>query len=543
MNSHKRTWISCILSLACLLFSSEALSAQNGPSTLAQRIEQIMARPEFRHASFGVKFYSLDTGRTLYELNAGKLFKPASTTKLLTMGTALETLGPDYRFHTRVYRTGPIKNGKLEGDLVLVASGDPNLSGRIQPDGTLAFTNEDHSYDGDPNTKAVPGDPLLVIDELADQIAKNVSKEIKGRVLVDATLFSEGEKELGTGITISPIAVNDNIIDFTISPGPAEGAATPIAVSPVTAYAKFINQVKTGARDSRPNIDIASDVTNSDGSHTVTLTGSMPAASAGILYAYGVPEPARFAIVALSEALAQRGIKVKQIKPDQNGAKVDFVALSQNYKPENMLAEHTSPPLSEEVKVTLKVSQNLHASMWPYLLGALVRKARTDAQQAGFDVEREFLSKAGLDLSGASQSDGAGGAEGGAYTPEFMVEYLKYMATQKNYPLFLNALPILGHDGTLWNIQTQAAAVGHVFAKTGTYGASDRLNGNVMLTAKGLAGYMTTSTGEHLVFAIYVNRVPLSRAPNESTRVAGQALGEIAASAYDLPRSESGPAQ
>jgi PBP4 family serine-type D-alanyl-D-alanine carboxypeptidase len=543
MNLHRRTWISGILSFACLLLSVEPSSAQNASSALAQRVEQVMARPEFRHALFGIKFYSLDTGRTLYELNAGKLFKPASTTKLLTMGTALETLGPDYRFHTRVYRTGPIKNGKLEGDLVLVASGDPNLSGRIQPDGTLAFTNEDHSYDGDPSTKAVAGDPLLVIRELADQIAQGIPKEIKGRILVDATLFSEGEKELGTGITISPIAVNDNIIDFTITPGPAEGAATTIVVSPVTAYARFVNQVKTGARDSRPTVDIVSDVINSDGSHMVTLKGTMPAVGSGILYAYGVPEPARFATVVLTEALAQRGVKVKQIKPDQKDLKIDFVALSQSYKPENIVAEHTSPALPEEVKVTLKVSQNLHASMWPYLLGALVRKAKTDTQQAGFDVEREFLSKAGLDLSGASQSDGAGGAEGGAYTPEFMVEYLKYMATQKDYPLFLNALPILGHDGTLWNIQPQAAAVGHVFAKTGTYGASDRLNGKVMLTAKGLAGYMTTSTGEHLVFAIYVNRVPLSRAPNESTRVAGQALGEIAASAYDLPRSESRPAQ
>src|SRR5262249_42942959 len=213
-----------------------------------------------------------------------------------------------------VYRTGPIKNGKLEGDLVLVASGDPNLSGRIQPDGTLAFTNEDHSYDGDPNTKAVPGDSLLVIHELADQIAKSIPREINGRVLVDATLFSEGEKELGTGITISPIAVNDNIIDFTITPGPAEGAATTIAVSPVTAYAKFVSQWKTGARDSRRNVDTASDVTNSDGSHTVPLTGSMPAANAGILYAYGVPEPARFATVLLCEALSQRGIKLKKNK-------------------------------------------------------------------------------------------------------------------------------------------------------------------------------------------------------------------------------------
>jgi D-alanyl-D-alanine carboxypeptidase/D-alanyl-D-alanine-endopeptidase (penicillin-binding protein 4) len=511
---------------------------QSSSSILAQRIEQIMARPEFRHALFGIKFYSLDTGKTLYELNADKLFKPASTTKLLTIGTALQTLGANYHFHTRVYRTGPIKNGKLEGDLVLVASGDPNLSGRIQPDGTLAFTNEDHSYDGDPNTQAVAGDPLLVIHELADEIAKQIPKEIKGRVLIDASLFPEGERELGTGIVISPIVVNDNIIDVTLTPGTTAGAATSMQASPVTGYAKFINQVKTGAPDSKPNVDIASDTVSDDGEHTVTFSGTTPAGKP-ILYAYPVPEPARFTAVVLTEALEQRGVKVTKKAPESKSNKIDFAALAQKYTPENVVAEHVSPPLSEEAKVTLKVSQNLHASMWPYLLGALVRHAKSDIAQAGFDVEQEFLSKAGLDLSGASQSDGAGGAEGGAYTPNFMVDYLKYMATQKDYPVFLNALPVLGKDGTLWNIQPASPAAGHVFAKTGTFGSSDALNRNTLLTAKGLAGYMTTAAGEHLIFALYVNRVPLSRAPNESTRVAGQALGEIAASAYDLPRSQS----
>jgi hypothetical protein len=70
-----------------------------------------------------------------------------------------------------------------------VASGDPNLSNRIQPDGTLAFQNVDHSYDGQPAAKPVAGDPLAVIRELARQIAKAGIKQLTGRVLVDASLF------------------------------------------------------------------------------------------------------------------------------------------------------------------------------------------------------------------------------------------------------------------------------------------------------------------------------------------------------------------
>src|SRR5258708_7680300 len=148
-------------------FLTPNVKAQSEP-TLAERIQKVISRPEFAHANFGIEFYSLDTGKILYALNADKLFVPASTTKILTEGALLAKLGADYRFHTRVYRTGPIDNhGTLKGDLVLVASGDPNLSNRIQPDGTLAFVDEDHSY----AVPALPGDPLLVIKQLAKDVA------------------------------------------------------------------------------------------------------------------------------------------------------------------------------------------------------------------------------------------------------------------------------------------------------------------------------------------------------------------------------------
>ncbi len=193
-----------------LLLASPLLAQSSGG--LAARIDKIISQPRYRHASFGIEVYSLDDNKIVYAKNAQQLFTPASTTKLVTEGTALELLGPNYRFDTRVYRTGPVDaEGTLHGDLVLVGSGDPNLSGRIRPDGTLAWENVDHCYDGSPATKAVPGDPLLVIHELAHQIAASGIKRIDGRVLVDATLFPEGKRELGTGVVISPISVNDNL--------------------------------------------------------------------------------------------------------------------------------------------------------------------------------------------------------------------------------------------------------------------------------------------------------------------------------------------
>lgn len=520
------------LAVAAVLASASAAHGQN--ASLESKIGEVTSRAEFSHSSFGVEVYSLDQNEIVYALNAQQFFTPASTTKLFTEGTALELLGADYRFHTRVYRTGPVSaDGTLNGDLILVASGDPNLSGRIQPDGTLAFENEDHAYDGSPDTKAVPGDPLLVIRQLAQQVALQGIKRISGRVLVDATLFPEGDRELGTDVVISPICVNDNIIDLTVSPGDAQGAPAKLTVSPATSYATFVNQITTGPAGSKPNVDSSPDITNADGSHKQTLTGTFPLGVPSILYKYAVPQPSRFAQITFIEALRADGVSAEMPIPN---APVDFKSISAAYKQENVVAEHVSPPMSEEVKVTLKVSQNLHASMTPYILGAVLGHATKEIDQAGFNLEHDFLARAGLDLSGASQADGAGGAQSAFFTPDFVAHYLAFMSRQKDFSIFEKALPTLGRDGTLWKIEVDSPAAGHVMAKTGTFGAYDALNKDLMLTGKGLAGYMVTPDGRHLAFALYVNRVPLSLDdPNAADKVAGEALGQIASAIYSTP--------
>ncbi|MBA2683335.1 MAG: D-alanyl-D-alanine carboxypeptidase/D-alanyl-D-alanine-endopeptidase [Gemmatimonadaceae bacterium] len=510
------------------LFAVTPVEAQSG-GTLSERIQRVVDRPEFKRALFGIEFYSLDSGKAIYTLNAEKLFVPGSTTKLLTEGTALELMGADYRFHTRVYRTGTVdKAGTLNGDLILLASGDPNLSARVRPDGTLAFENEDHAYDGDEHTRAVPGDPLLIIRKLATQVASHGIKRITGRVLVDATLFQSGDRELGTGVVMSPIVVNDNLVDLMIGPGGAVGSAASIVASPVTSYLRIVNKVTTGAPGSKASVDIAIDTANATGLRTVTIVGTTPAGAAPILNAYRVADPARFAEVTFTEALQERGVAIAG-RPQRASPAPDFKALRSSYTPDRVVAEHVSHALSEDVRITLKVSQNLHASMTPRALKAVL--APDDSSKTGFDLEHDFLTKAGLDLTGAQQADGAGGDA--HFTPAFMVSYLKYMSQQKDSALFRNALPILGRDGTLWNIQPDSPAVGHVFAKTGTFDVYDPLNRRLLITGKGLAGYITTADNRHLAFAIYVNNVSVSTEPNAVTAVVGQALGEIAAAAYE----------
>jgi PBP4 family serine-type D-alanyl-D-alanine carboxypeptidase len=512
-----------IFSLVCP-FASQ-VSAQD---TLSLRIQKVMDRPEFARANFGIEFFDLASGKIIYSHDANKLFVPASTTKLLTEGTLLAKLGADYRFHTKIYRTGPLdKRGRLKGDLILVASGDPNLSNRARPDGTLAFEDEDHSYSG----PAVSGDPLAVIKELAKAVYAKGLRKIDGRVFVDASLVPDGPREGGTGVVMSSIMVNDNVIDLIGKPGTKIGQPIFLETNPPTGYIRFVNHVITGATDSKLNLDDPVFKSNADGTVVVTLSGSIPLGKEPQTASIGVPSPTLFAATVLREALVAEGISVKN--PPSESDPAFLLAAKKSSIPENQLADHISLPLAQEIKVTLKVSQNLHAGMGPYLLGAIVGQESADPLKKGFQIERAFLQDAKLDLSGVSQGDGAGGDWADLFSPEFICGYLAYWTTRPDYDVFFRALPILGKDGTLAKIQKTNSGAGHVFAKTGTFGSEDKLNGKGMLNGKGLAGYVFTKSGRKLAFAAYVNHVSLPDVPDAAQSVGGQALGEIAAAAYD----------
>ncbi len=514
--------------LAALLATSNATAfAATAPSPLARRVAQIVGRPELRHTQIGVAFYDLDSKRLVYGLNERKYFLAASTTKTLTEGTALALLGGDFRFTTPVYRTGPIgADGTLDGDLVLKAGGDPDLSNRIEPNATLAFENEDHSYDGSPDTKAVPGDPLQVLRELARAIAAKGIKRVSGRVVVDSTLFPEGAHEAGTGVVVSPIVVNDNIVDVTVTPGAKTGDPVSIAISPQTAYARFVNRATTAAAGSDRTIDLSDDVADANGERTVTIAGTLPQASPSILYAYDVPSPRRFAEVALTEALQDAGVAIAMPGAD---APADASKLAAFYTDANVVAVHTSPPLREDVRITLKVSDNLHADLMPYVWAVYKAHASANYLRTAFAMEKAFLRGGGLDPQDFIQNDGLG--TNAFYQPAVMVRYLEFLRAQPFFADFYDGLPILGVDGTLFNIQNGTPGAGKVHAKTGTWGAGDRLNDRSVITSKGLAGYMTTAGGRHLAFALYLNNLPVEHG-KDAARIAGQVLGELANAAY-----------
>jgi D-alanyl-D-alanine carboxypeptidase/D-alanyl-D-alanine-endopeptidase (penicillin-binding protein 4) len=222
----------------------------------------------------------------------------------------------------------------------------------------------------------------------------------------------------------------------------------------------------------------------------------------------------------LIEALNRQGVVV-------DAAPVESVASSSLPQASLLLtevAQLTSAPFSEQARLILKVSHNLHASALPLLLA--VRRNRAGIL-AGMQIQGELLRSLGVSVDQVSFGGAAGGARADMTTPRVTVQLLRSIAGRPYYKAFRRALPVLGVDGTLFNIATHSAACGSVQAKTGTYYVHDAMNDRRLLTSKALAGYMTTRRGRNLAFCVVVNNVHL--VDGVSTGAVGEDLGQISA--------------
>jgi len=407
-----------------------------------------------------------------------------------------------------------------------MASGDLLISNRIRPDGTLDLPIPDHSYDL-PDTVPIPGDPLVVMRNLARQTAAQGIRSIRGRVLVDASLFSQAQESIGVpgvgSVTVSPMMINDNIIDVLVTPGPGVGAPGVLHVSPQTGYVQIENQVTTiqaaDASSARP-LSFVNDVANPDGTHAVTLVGDIPLNVPHLYRAYYIPDPVRFAELAFVEALREES---RDASPDL-GAGANLTAAAQHDTGRHLLVEHVSPPLREEVEVMLKTSSNVHTAMWIYDLGAIAGHDSTNPKAAYAGLLSELFASAGLSTSSPS-------SVAGEYSPDFFVEFLSYMARQPYFPSYHNALSIMGKDGSLAGVQVQSPAAGHVFAKTGT-GLGYSATGPLL--EAGLVGYIQLPDGGWITFAQFMNMPIASPAVLMTVAdVVEEAMGEIATAVFE----------
>jgi serine-type D-Ala-D-Ala carboxypeptidase/endopeptidase (penicillin-binding protein 4) len=504
----------CRLCLAVFLLSFAG--PECAAETLPPGFATVLEAPRYLPSHWGILVTDLESGKDIYEHNAYKLFGPASTTKLFTMAAGLDALGAGVCFETPVFRTGPVDGtGTLKGDLIVVARGDLTLGGRRDAEGHVAFTSMDHSsagMDGAMAAVLTEQDPVAGLHDVARQIAASGIRHVQGDVIIDDRLFEPSRTS--AGLLRTPILVNENLIDFLITPTrPRETAR--VDWRPRTACYEVSADVRTVAPGVPPQI-----LVRQVGPGRIQITGEIPAGQPPSVRVLPVEDPPAFARTLLIEALRGAGIRVEAPLVGPNPSD----RLPKESSSGVQVALLRSAPYSETVKLILKVSHNLGADLTPLLIA--VKHGRRTFEE-GLALERSFLMRAGVDVKGLSLSDGAGGNRADLVSPREAVRLLRYMAGHPEFKAFHDALPILGVDGTLaHSVPASSPARGKVHAKTGTILTGDLLNERVVLNVKGLAGYMTASSGRRLVFAFYVNHALLND-ENEADQVGGD-LGKLA---------------
>lgn len=516
------------VALACLLVMAPMAVAAD---PIEAKVAAVLAEPAYRDAHWGLLVVESATGKVVYEKNADQLFGPASVAKLFSTAAALVDLGPDYLFRTPVVRRGNVDvEGVLRGDLILVASGDPCLGGRAGPNNTLLFEDNDHIYaDGANRATLVPADPLGGLDELARGVAASGVKAVAGDVLIDDRLFEDAEGT-GSGPTrVSPIVVNDNLIDVLVTPGAKAGEPASATLVPSTSYVAADVQVETIAEGGKASVSV-----RAVGPRSITVRGRVPVGHKPVVRIFEVDEPASFARALLIEALRRHGVRVGasplgRNDPDGLPPQAVVAALPR-------VVTFTSPPFREYVKVILKVSHNLHASALPLLIAA---RHGEETERQGLRRQGNILKGLGVDVATIALGGGAGGSRSDLVTPRATVALLRAMAARPEYPSYVAGLPVLGLDGTLATaVGPDSPARGRARAKTGTYWLDNPLTGRSILTSKALAGTIDAADGRGLTFAFFLNGVPIDAtgpAISDATIAAGRALGRLCEVFYEPP--------
>jgi serine-type D-Ala-D-Ala carboxypeptidase/endopeptidase (penicillin-binding protein 4) len=519
-------WGRAIPILIVALAASRAPSQESPSGELAKHVGEVIGEERFRTAHWGILVVDAATGATVYEHQADKLFAPASVTKLFSVAAAMDALGADYRFITPIYAQGKLEGSHLAGSLILVASGDPTLGGRTDDKGRIAYTNGDHIYASFRSSTQLTGpDPLAGLNELARQVGEKV-KTVGGDVLVDDRLFEHAESTGSGPRRVTPMMVNDNLIDLTIEPT-SEGQPAIVRWRPESVAVRVDAQVTTvGPRTGEPKAGSPATATEIDvdttSSGAIVVRGRITADSKPIVGIQESPRPDSFARSLLIEALRRHGVAVSASPLAEN--RRSELPGRDAYAMLRKVGEFTSPPFSEHARLVLKVSHNLHASALPLLVAA---KAGKRTLGEGLRIQHDFFRRGGLEPRDVSFGGAAGGARGDYVTPRATVVLLRHMASRKDFAAYKEALPVLGVDGTLAKaVGKDSPARGKVFAKTGTLYWENTGGGAYLLTSKALAGYATAANGRELAFAMFVNNLPVADGETAPRRI-GETLGKL----------------
>src|SRR5581483_7819134 len=274
----------------------------------------------------------------------------ASNMKLYTTITALDRLGADFKTRTSLYAMSePDSNGTVKGDLIFYGRGDGNLSGR--------FNN---------------GDNLKSLEDLANQLKARGVKRIEGNIIGDDSYFNSEligygweweDLQWKDGAEISALTIDENVVNMKVTSGAKPGDPCTILLDPSNSYVTIVNNTRTVDTGQKLDIGIRRGLQD----NIIEVWGTVALNDKGSNYQVSVHDPALYAANLLKSVLGGQGITVtgeaRSVNAKQRRQQpLDISSLKE-------LAFLESIPLSDELKVINKESNNLHAEILLRQLG------------------------------------------------------------------------------------------------------------------------------------------------------------------------------
>ena len=459
-------------------FFANAQTNENGVPLFQKKVKKLLSNSCLRKNNYGIKIYSLDRGESLFELRAKKLFVPASNAKILTTAIALETLGPNYRFPTRLYTDGKLKNGVLDGNLYIKGYGDP---------------------------KFVTEQMWLLVNEM-----KNLPlTKITGNIIGDDSYFDD-QKRIKTWIKnpgaqayeapLGALSFNFNTVQAFVDPGPRSGSRPKIVIEPDTDYIRLDNQARTLKRGKRNRL-IVNRLDRKEFDEIV-VSGGIRLGQPRAQYFLNITDPTQYTLSTLKKYLGYVDIQfdgVLEKRPVPDTAKKLFT--------------HQSESLTLALQGLNKFSNNFIAEQIIKTIGA-EKYGPPGTTLKGLKALQEYLMTLGYSSEQYNILDGSGLSRQNRLSPQLIIDVLRAIKNDLGvYPEFVSALGVMGVDGNVINRMRGVESSARARVKTGT------LN-----FVSALSGYFQSQDGENFAFSILMNDLKCSN--SRAKRIQDQIIRE-----------------
>ncbi|MDT8402344.1 MAG: D-alanyl-D-alanine carboxypeptidase/D-alanyl-D-alanine-endopeptidase [Bacteroidales bacterium] len=452
----------------------------NGVAQIENDIRLFANDTAFRHAGISICLRDAETGDMIAGHNVDMALGSASVMKLVTTAVALETLGPDFRFITRLGYAGNFNpaDSSLSGYIVIKGGGDPSIISEYFPD---------HNR--------------TIINEWADALYNAGIRKVSGSVVADAMIFDYHPapggwnwSDLGNyyGAGAHGICIYDNMYRIHFRTGNEGSIPEIIKIEPEIPGLIIENRlISFGNRDNgyiylEPYGDYA------------VIRGEIPPGREDFVLKASIPDPPFLTARLLQQALTERGITFE--KPATSLRLSPGIA--DEYRLSRKVVIHTSysPALSEIITATNTESLNMFAEQLLKYTGLLYSNMERATSQSGIMAVMESLGYFLDDTGGLYMTDGSGLSRSNAISSSFITSLLTYMKSKSRYAAhFLNSLPQAATKGTLEHYFKDPVFHNKLKAKSGT---STRI--------RNYAGYFTTSSGKEMSFAVLVNNFDCS---------------------------------